>query len=427
MAARLARAVDLERFREPVFLVAVFAAACALVASRRPDALLNPQFYFEDGAVFYADAHNLGGLAALLLPYRGYFVVAQRLGALAALAVPLARAPLAFNLLAIAVEALPAVVVASRRYAHVAPRRSARLALAFLYLALPGVWGLIATLTNAQWHLAALALLVVLAAPPTGRAWRTFDVAALVLSGLSGPMCFALVPVAAVVWYVRRDRWAAVLVGLAAATACVQAGSLILRPAPNATPVPLGASAGVLARLVAQRVVYAALLGQRVSAALVATGAAASTPAIAIAAAGGLAALAYAVLRGPLELKLLVAYGAVVLGLALLWPVPTNFVENGYWAALAPPGTHSRYFYLLTLALVVAAAWMASREHRGVRALGALALAPVLLCAVPFDWVEPPYRDCRFAEYVARYERAAPGERVQIPTPPDWSMILTKR
>jgi len=289
MTARLAQAVDLERFREPGFLVAVFAVACALVVSRRPDALLNPQFYYEDGTVFYADAHNVGGLGTLLLPYRGYFVMAQRLGALAALAVPLARAPLAFNLLAIAVEALPAVLLASRRYAHVAPRRAARLALAFLYVALPGVWGLIATLTNAQWHLAALALLVVLAAPATGLAWRAFDVAALVLSGLSGPMCFALVPIAAIVWYVRRDRWAAVLFGIAVATACVQAASLVLQPAPTATPVPLGASAGVLAQLVAQRVVYAALVGQRVSAALVASGgAAANAPAIWLAAAIGL-------------------------------------------------------------------------------------------------------------------------------------------
>lgn len=428
MMSRPARAIDVERMGEPVILLAVFAAACAIVVSRRPDALLNPQFYFEDGAVFYADAHNLGGLGTLLLPYRGYFVLAQRLGGVAALAVPLAWAPLVFNVLAIAVEALPAVLLASRRYEHLAPRRWARLALAFVYLALPGVWGLIATLTNSQWHLAVLAVLVVLAVPATGRAWRAFDVTALVLSGLSGPMCIALVPVAAVVFVVRRDRWAGLLLGIAGATACIQAGSLVVRPAPNATPVPLGASAAVLVQLVAQRIVYAAIAGQRVSALLLSSGgAAASTAALSIAAAGGLVVFGYAAWRGPLELKLFIAYGAIVLALALLWPVPTNYVENGYWSALAPPGTHSRYFYAITLALVVSAAWMLSRTQHPVRAIGAVALAPVVLCAVPFDWIEPPYPDCRFAEYVARYERAAPGERVQIPTPPDWSMILTKR
>ena len=427
-ARRLAAAC--ERAPERPFLLAVFLAACALVVSRRPDALLNPQFYFEDGAYWYADAHNLGGFQALLLTYRGYFSFIQRLGGLLALAVPLAWAPLVFNLIALVVESLPAIVLASRRFAPLVPRREARLGLAFLYVATPGIWGTILNLTHAQWHLATLSCLVVLAAPAPNRAWRAFDVTALVISGLTGPTCLFLAPIAAIVWYSRRDRWSGVLLALVAATACVQAACLYFVAPPIESHAPLGASLPLFLRLVAQRLIYAVFLGQHASAGLLAQGAGALSTSIAVvaAAATGLAILAYAVLRGPLELKLFIAFGAAVLGSALCWPVPMSSTAIGYWETLILPGAHTRYFYTLTLALIVTLVWMFARAgSRFARGLGAIGLAVAILCAVRVDWREPPYRDFRFEEYVEKYDRAAPGERVQIPTPPGWSMILTKR
>lgn len=415
------------------FLLVVFLVACAVVALRRPDAITNPQFYLEDGSLWYAEAHDLGGLRSTLMPsHRGYFHTAERLGAWAGLAVPLAWAPLVFVLIAIAAEALPAVLLASRRYARVAPDRRARLGLAALTLAVPSIWGTISNLTHTQWHLAVLACLVVLAAPAVGRAWRAFDVAVVALSGLTGPTCLLLAPIAAVVWVVRRDRWALALTAIVGATACVQATSLALTAAPVEAHAPLGASVGMFLRLVAQRVVYAAVLGQRVSAALLGVdggGGAAlgSTAAVAVAALVGLAALGYAVARGPVELKLFLAFAAGVLCLALLWPLPMNSVENGYWAMLAAPGAHCRYFYPLTLGLVATFVWLLSRTSVPERAVGGVGLAAAVLCAIPLDFREPAYRDYRFRDYAAKYERAAPGERVQIPVPPGWSMLITKR
>ena len=64
---------------------------------------------------------------------------------------------------------------------------------------------------------------------------------------------------------------------------------------------------------------------------------------------------------------------------------------------------------MLALALVVAFVWLLGRATWAERAVGGLALASVLLCAVPVDWREPAYRDYRFAEYVAEgvFEPAA--------------------
>ena len=68
--------------------------AAALVVLRKPDVLNNPQFYAEDGAVWYADAYNLGWLRALTIPDGGYLNSLQRLVAAISLLVPLRYAPL---------------------------------------------------------------------------------------------------------------------------------------------------------------------------------------------------------------------------------------------------------------------------------------------------------------------------------------------
>lgn len=60
--------------------------------------------------------------------------------------------------------------------------------------------------TNAQVQLALLSFLVLVAAPATTLAWRSFDAAVLLLSGLSGPFCLLLVPVAVVAWWQGRTR-----------------------------------------------------------------------------------------------------------------------------------------------------------------------------------------------------------------------------
>jgi hypothetical protein len=47
-------------------------ACAAIVIMRRPDAVLSPQFWAEDGKIWFANAHNLGALHSLVLPQNGY-------------------------------------------------------------------------------------------------------------------------------------------------------------------------------------------------------------------------------------------------------------------------------------------------------------------------------------------------------------------
>src|ERR1019366_4560833 len=53
-------------------------AVLLILFARRPESFLHPQFYAEDGAVFYVGAHR-DPWGSILTPYAGYLHLASRL------------------------------------------------------------------------------------------------------------------------------------------------------------------------------------------------------------------------------------------------------------------------------------------------------------------------------------------------------------
>ena len=139
------------------FHLVIFVIASAIVISRRPDALLNAQFYAEDGTLWYADAYNQGAIRALFIPVVGYFQTFSRLIGALAQPLPLLWVPLFFNLVAITIQVLPVNLLISERFSKLSPNLQTRLVLAFLYLVLPNSAEPHANVTNCQWRLALLA------------------------------------------------------------------------------------------------------------------------------------------------------------------------------------------------------------------------------------------------------------------------------
>src|SRR5258707_11015955 len=76
-----------------------------LLVLRRPDAITNPQFWAEDGPVFFFGQISHTGLSALMVPYAGYLLGVPRLVAAFAALFPASSAPLIFNLFALAIAA----------------------------------------------------------------------------------------------------------------------------------------------------------------------------------------------------------------------------------------------------------------------------------------------------------------------------------
>jgi len=167
---------------------ALFLFACLVVVSRRPDAVLHPQFWAEDGRVFFQEAYNLGGWHSLFRPYAGYFHTVPRLGAWLALILPLAMAPLILNLIAIAIQALPVNLLLFSRSSAWGSLRY-RALLACIYLVLPNMREIGANIANSLSLLALSGFILLVASPPKSVIGRVFDILTLLLFGLSGRYC----------------------------------------------------------------------------------------------------------------------------------------------------------------------------------------------------------------------------------------------
>src|SRR5271156_417143 len=99
----------------------VFVAAFIAVFSRLPGALLHPQFFAEDGWVWYQQAYNLHWLRSLGIPQAGYLQTLPRLVAGVTLLSPMQYAPLIMNLAGAMIQVLPVSALLSRRCAPWGP------------------------------------------------------------------------------------------------------------------------------------------------------------------------------------------------------------------------------------------------------------------------------------------------------------------
>src|SRR5262245_65861053 len=152
-----------------IFQAAVFLASLLILFLRRPDVLLNAQFYAEDGTRWFAEAYHFGW-RCLSIPESGYLQTASRVVALLSLTSPFALAPLVMNLCSLIVQIIPINLFLSSRFNSISLK--IRLVGCVLYLSLPNSFEVHANTTNMQWHLALSGLLILLGKPGNGRVWH---------------------------------------------------------------------------------------------------------------------------------------------------------------------------------------------------------------------------------------------------------------
>jgi hypothetical protein len=399
--------------KRPQWLVFFLAATAAI--SRRPDVVLHPQFYGEDGVVWYAQAYQLGWLHALSLPEGGYLNTLPRLAAALAMLVPFHAAPLVMNLLGILLQVLPVNVLLSPRCAAYGSF-PVRLLAAAIYLALPNSNEVFVVITNAQFHLALVACLLAFARPPATWLGKVFDVAVFLVSGLTGPFCLVLLPLVAVFWYRRRGRWLITVMSVLAVTSILQLNEL-LHIAPMARRVvDLGATPELFVRILAGNVYLGALIGRN--------GYAHWKPMTFLlpVALAGSALLVYSFLKATLERKLILVFCFSLFAASLWHPLASR--PTAVWQ-LFLESRGMRYWFFPMLGFLWSLVWSASESGRQ-RPVFSLVLL-VLVRGVIFDWrqLEPPNLD--FPSWARRFEAAPRGALLDIPTLPEgWTLRLTK-
>ncbi len=418
--ARQAIVRPLERWQNSRLLVWLFTLAIvAAIVSRRPDAVFHAQFWAEDGAVWFANGYNFGVLPALLRSSNGYFQTFPRLAAAVALAFPLRDAPLAMNLLAIGVQALPPMFLLTHRCAHLGGLR-VRLLMGFLLLAVPTLFEVHANVTNSAFFLALLAFLVFVAKPPETTAWRIFDIGAVSLSGATGPFAVFLLPVGALVFWIRRRRWTGILLGIESCAAAVQAIT-ILRTAGVRAHAPLGATPTLLVRIVGGQVIVSPLLGLK----FLVVHAAAANLICAFAFVGAVLVLVYVFRAAPLELKLFNIFSISILAAALKLPLAS--LTDPQWPLLLLPGFGGRYWLIPVVSLLWAYVWMLGNQRpAAVRAVAAILVAAAL-CTGVASWRYNAFVDLDFSRYAREFQQAPVGQDFTIPiNPGGWTMVLRK-
>ena len=411
----------------PIFHLLIASAGFLIIFSRRPDAILNAQFWAEDGQRWYADAYQYG-IRCLLIPDElgGYFHSVSRLSALTALIFPFSMAPLVMNLCAIAIQILPASIFLSSRFSNIALWK--RLAAAFVYFALPNTYEVNANTTTIQWHLGLVACMVLLAPSTRSWKWHVFDGIVLVLISLDSPVGVVLLPVAAAVWWMRRNRGSAISLVSLLPGALVQGLTVLLsRSRPTA---PNGANVHRFVSILGGQIFMSPLVGNTTLLHMARRHFpdyifARETFAFVI----GVAILLYALKCAPAELRLFILFGFAILSLSLARPIPGTMPQP-QWELMSFPGHGNRYYFLPSISFMAALLWIASSAPKIPRLMAGVLLLLLLPIGIVRDWEYIPFTDLHFKEYASKFEASPPGTKMTIPLNPvnaaHWTMELTK-
>jgi hypothetical protein len=134
--------------------LAVVALLATIIVLRRPDAVTNPQFWAEDGTVFFYDQLLLGFPRTLETLYFGFPYVAHRLIAFFGSLVPLAEAPRVYTSCAVTLTAFGVATLQHPGFRHIVRSDVLRAAVAVATVSAPFGQEVLSNPTNVGWFIA---------------------------------------------------------------------------------------------------------------------------------------------------------------------------------------------------------------------------------------------------------------------------------
>jgi len=182
-------------------LIALVAGIFVLLILRRPDAVTNPQFFADDGEVFFRDQLVLGFGGSALRPYGGYLQIGARAIAALASVAPLRFVPLGYFALDVVVATAACAWLARREFEALLPGRYRRAVFCLWLACCPVGLEIVGPVVNVRWYLLWLGYLLAVSPPRQGRK-RFASVLAWWAIGLSDPGCVAFLPI----WLARAAR-----------------------------------------------------------------------------------------------------------------------------------------------------------------------------------------------------------------------------
>lgn len=184
------------------------AAIFLLLFLRRPDALTAPQFFAEDGVVFFHDQLLFGIRQALWIPHAGYVLVIQRLTAMLGSFFGTALAPAVYNVTALLLSACCCAFFVLPDFRAIIRSDRLRFVVCCLFAIALDSAELIGTITQIQWFLQLVGILFLV------RCWirqtepsmvaRILEGLLVLVLALSCPLLVLAVPLALVLLLRRK-------------------------------------------------------------------------------------------------------------------------------------------------------------------------------------------------------------------------------
>lgn len=409
---------------------ALFAICFIVFALRRPEIITNPQFWAEDGAVWYSQAYNMGPLKSLILPQNGYYQTISKLVASASLVLPLNIAPLFYNVIGISIRVFVIMFLLSSRMERYPI--AGRVVLALFILLMPHLDEVHANVTNAHWYLSMWLFMVIIGTEAKGVYWKAHDYALLLISGLSGPFIVFIAPVLMLKIMSGNESWTArgilelikkninsfnVIFSIICA---IQIVAILTSSEDGRSHAPLGASLNTLFSILSTRVFVGFMISQHSTIAMWdmhILNAAVSLI--------GIATLVYVFVKGDWRVKSMVIYPALMLGFALARP--QIHMELPQWPRMQF-GSGQRYFvttdiFWMTILLILAW-WIKGVLSKVVTSL--LAVLVFVSGVAGFHLQKLPNQD--WVNEVNKFNHAKPGDELKLKINPNrWTLYVIKK
>lgn len=401
----------------------VGAAGVGIALNRSYITIRHPELYAEDGVVWFSNAYQLGPLTPLIQPHTGYLQTFPRLIADVGLLIPLRWLPAFFVMIALGVQILPGVFIVTQRFARLIPSIWMRLGIAILYFLIPNSFEVNSNLTNAQWHLALLAFMIVVA-DEGNLSWKICDIIIITFSGLTGPFIIVLAPLTIFLYLVRRNRWSWILGMSTIVLAALQ--SIVLLTSARGKFAGLGASGTRFVELVGGQVVGGTFAGP--PATLLGGSLSQNASLDTLLFSGSALLVCFVLWKGPLELKLFNLYTSAILLAGLLAPV-ASLTEPQWQALVGDVGI--RYWFFPTISLLIDCVWMMTcfRMWKGLSAvIGAICLGVCCAFGIPNSFHIPTIEPRPNWELEVAHFDALPNGRSYTfyEVPSGWSFTLVR-
>jgi len=221
--SRLSKEMMFARGKATIFLTLLFVLIVGFY--RKPDAFLNPQFWAEDGTIFFNHCLQFG-FHSIFLSFVGYFHTIPRLIAYAASFFPYSIAPAIYNYSALAAVLVVCAKLFSSRL-HLKHKPLFAIAMVLVpYSFLEGFMNI----TNVQFYLAPLLLILFLQDAPRSKYQLCMDFVTLVLIGLTGPFIILSLPLFIVRCVLNRTPYNYALCFTAIVLVIIQGHEIIIMP-----------------------------------------------------------------------------------------------------------------------------------------------------------------------------------------------------